>query len=377
MPRRGENIRKRKDGRWEARYKKGINAAGCTVYGSVYGKSYREAKAKQMEKLQAAAAGTVSPAQKPPRFRDVLALWMDDSRVRLKGATECRYRNLMETHLLPELGDKRVNELTGPVINAFLADKLDHGRLDGKGGLSPAYVRSIMIVIKSAIDFAAAENLCPPLQSKISKPPAVPKELSVLSTPEQKRLEALCLTETDETKAGILLSLYAGLRIGEVCALTWEDIDWSEQVIHVRHTVSRVSSNADGGIRSTVLIIDRPKTTSSLRDIPLCSWLIPVLRGLQKQAVSAYVVSNREPFISPRTYEYRYHKLLKASGVPDINYHALRHTFATRCVEAGMDVKSLSEILGHADASITLNTYVHSSMERKRTQLERLAVQVV
>lgn len=372
MPRRGENIRRRKDGRWEARYKKGVNSTGRAVYGSVYGKSYREAKAKQIEKIQSITKTTIVTDKGYPYFREVLSLWIDDSRVRLKGATECRYRNLIDEHILPGLGNKRVNELTGPVINAFLADKLDHGRLDGKGGLSPSYVRSIMLVIRSAINYAATEKLCLPLQSKISKPPVVSKNLPILSAAEQKKLENICLSETDETKVGVLLSLYAGLRIGEVCALTWEDIDWVERVIHIRHTVSRVNKNIENGVKSTTLIIDRPKTKSSFRDIPLCSKLIPVLSELKKQTASPYVISNREQFISPRTYEYRYHKLLRASGTADINYHALRHTFATRCIEAGVDVKSLSEILGHADASITLNTYVHSSMERKRIQLEKL-----
>lgn len=372
MPRRGENIRKRKDGRWEARYKKGVNNMGRAVYGSVYGKSYREAKIKQLLKKQDAMKTTVVGGEDHLYFRDVLRQWIDDSRVRLKGATECRYRNLIDEHILPELGNKRLNELTGSVINAFLADKLDHGRLDGKGGLSPAYVCSIMLVIKSAMNYAVAENLCLSLQSKINKPPVIPKDIPVLTASEQKKLEKLCLSETDETKAGVLLSLYAGLRIGEVCALTWEDIDWEEKIIHIRHTVSRVNNNTEDGARSTILIIDRPKTRSSFRNIPLCSTLAQVLFELKKQTASPYVISNKEQFISPRTYEYRYHKLLQASGTPDINYHALRHTFATRCIEAGIDIKSLSEILGHSDASITLNTYVHSSMERKKIQLEKL-----
>lgn len=186
MPRRGENIRRRKDGRWEARYKKDVNSTGRAVYGSVYGKSYREAKSKQLEKMQDITKTTVIMDKGYPYFREVLSLWIDDSRVRLKGATECRYRNLIDEHILPGLGNMHVNELTGPVINAFLADKLDHGRLDGKGGLSPSYVRSIMLVIRSAINYAAAEKLCLPLQSKISKPPVISKDLPILSAAEQK-----------------------------------------------------------------------------------------------------------------------------------------------------------------------------------------------
>lgn len=377
MPRHGENIRKRKDGRWEARYKKGANSSGCTVYGSVYGKSYREAKEKQMEKIQDTAKNSIAPGIDHLKFRDVLQLWLSDNRVRFKGATECRYNNLIRQHILPELGNKPLRELTGTVINAFLANKLAYGRLDGKGGLSTAYVRSIMLVINAAMNYAAAEKLCLPLQAKINKPPVTSKELSILSVTEQKKLEHLCLTEIDPTKAGVLLSLYAGLRIGEVCALSWDDIDWERGTIHIRHTVSRVSANEGEGAGSTTLILDRPKTRASFREIPLCSKLASSLLELQESAESTYVVSDRAQFISPRTYEYRYHRLMQACGVTDINFHGLRHTFATRCIEAGVDIKSLSEILGHADAAITLNTYVHSSMEQKKVQIEKLFVQIV
>lgn len=199
----------------------------------------------------------------------------------------------------------------------------------------------------------------------------MPKELPVLSSQQQLVLESLLQTDTDETKLGILISLYAGLRIGEICALTWNDIDLNNKVIYVRNTVVRVKSAA-GDSAKTHLIIDTPKTAASLRCIPICSTLLSALTSCAARATSQYVVSYTSNFVSPRTYDYRFKKLLDACQIPRINYHALRHTFATRCIEAGVDVKSLSEILGHGDESITLNTYVHSSMDLKRIQLEKI-----
>lgn len=370
MPRRGENIHKRKDGRWEARYKKGIDVNGKTIYGSLYANTYREVKAKLQLKLQDLASGFV-PVKERYTFRDTACLWLKDSQLSLKGASLYRYQNLLNTHILPAFGNQHIDELTGTDINAFLATKLVSGRVDGKGGLSPSYVRSIMLVIKAVLSYASENRMCVPLQNKISKPQVIAKELPVLTQNEQKLLVNMCLTQIDETKVCVLLSLYAGLRIGEICALEWEDIDIENRLIHVRKTVSRVSGTGENMARST-LVITHPKTTASFRDIPICSWLIPVLKQLHGMRRSSFVASSHAAFVSPRTFDYRYHKLLRTAGIQTINYHGLRHTFATRCIEAGIDVKTLSELLGHTDASITLNTYVHSSMERKRDQLELL-----
>lgn len=370
MPKRGENIHKRKDGRWEARYKKGTGVNGKTIYGSLYANTYREVKAKLQLKLQDLSSGFV-PVKERYTFREAASLWLKDSQLSLKGASVYRYENLLNTHILPAFGNQRIDQITGTDINAFLATKLVSGRVDGKGGLSPTYVRSIMLVMKAVLAYAAENRMCVPLQSKISKPQPIAKELPVLTRNEQELLVNICLTQIDETKACVLLSLYAGLRIGEVCALEWEDIDLDNRLIHVRKTVSRVSGTRETMARST-LVIAQPKTIASFRDIPICSWLVPVLKQVHDMQHSSFVASSRAGYVSPRTFDYRYHKLLKMAGIQMINYHALRHTFATRCIEAGVDVKTLSELLGHTDASITLNTYVHSSMERKRDQLELL-----
>lgn len=371
MPKRGENIRKRKDGRWEGRYKKGRDFKGAIIYGSVYGKTYREVK----EKLAFAAMNVEMPTIPKNReryFKEVLLLWMEHNQIHHKGATTKKNQDLIDMHILPGLGDVKITKITATMINSFAMEKIQNGRLDGSGGLSASYVRNMMLIINSAMKYAADEQMCLPLKSPIYKPVAPKKDLPILNLEIQKKLENHLLVGIDPTSTGVLLSLYTGLRIGEVCALAWEDIDFEKSIIHVRHTVSRIKSPDSSSSVKSILIIDVPKTKTSTRDIPIASILLPVLKELLTSASSKYVVSDSPVFISPRTFEYRYHRLLEECGVEPINFHALRHTFATRCIEAGMDVKTLSEILGHSNPSITLNTYVHSSIERKRLQIEKL-----
>lgn len=371
MSKRGDNIHKRKDGRWEGRYKNGRKPDGRIRYGSVYGRSYREVKEK-LEIISSEGGKTLLSRKTEKCFDEVLALWMENNKLRLKGGTINKYQNLIDAHISPELGAIRLSELTSTRINSFLSEKMSSGKLNEKGGLAPSYVRSIMLVISAALKFAVEEDLCLPLKTPICKPTINKPEISILSLKEQKGLETYLLHELDPTRTGILLSLHTGLRIGEVCALLWEDIDLVCGIIKVRHTVARVKS--DDSSNATRLIIDTPKTKASIRDIPISSSLLPLLMKMKEDSVSPYVISDTNSFVNPRTYEYRYHRILEKCNINSINYHALRHTFATRCIEVGVDVKSLSEMLGHANVGITLSTYVHSSMDMKRSQLEKLSL---
>lgn len=371
MPKRGENIHKRKDGRWEGRYIKERNYLGKAKYASVYGATYQEVKSK----LKYAVFDKSRENNKKAAdclFNDVLRMWMESNKIKFKGATQHKYQSMIDVHIAPYLGDIPVSKLSSAIINSYLNKKLDNGRVDGKGGLSPSYVNTMMLIIKSAIRFAVNEQMCSPLKTPICKPSLNKPEITILSRAEQSKLERYAVENPDTTALGVLISLYAGLRIGEICALKWSDIDFASRVIHVRSTVSRVRADNSGCDAKTQLIIDKPKTKASLRDIPISDYLLKTLMAARKKAISPYVVSESADFLSPRTYEYRYHRLLSKCGIKAINYHALRHTFATRCIEVGMDVKTLSEILGHTDVSITLNTYMHSSMELKRLQLEKL-----
>lgn len=370
MPKRGVNIHKRKDGRWEGRYKVGVYPNGATKYNSVYGNSYTEAKDKL---LSAMAERTVSHQHTKERtFSEILQLWLCNNRLRHKGATEHKYRTMIEKHIEPELGSLKLSKITAVTVNAFLDRKLKSGRLDKSGGLAPSYVRTMASIIQSALQYAVAEEYCQPLKSSVCKPTIEKKELRILTRHEQEYLEDFLDGKQDAVCIGVMISLYAGLRIGEICALAWEDIDLTAGIIHIRHTISRVPCPDPQIGAKTLLIVDTPKTSASLRDIPISSLLMSRLVSIKSATATGFVLSGTITFVSPRTYEYRFHRLLDDCGIDQVNYHALRHTFATRCIEAGVDVKSLSEMLGHANVGITLNTYVHSSMDMKRMQLEKL-----
>lgn len=372
MSKKGENIRKRKDGRWEGRYKRGRKENGDILYGSVYGKTYREVKEKMYIVMASPKDVNLLKESAEMTFANLLRRWQESNEVRLKGGTKTRYENLINSHIIPELGELKLSEINTATINSFLNNKLMRGRLDGSGALSPSYVRSISLVITSALNYAVAEGHMQVFKNKINKPNITKSELPILSLENQKVLEQHIKTELTPTCIGILISLYTGLRIGEICALCWNDIDLNTRTIYVRHTVSRIKSA--GGACKTELILDEPKTASSKRVVPIPTPLFYVLMDYRKDATSIYVVSSTDSFVSPRTYDARYHRILSDCHLEDLNYHGLRHTFATRCIEAGVDVKSLSEILGHANVSITLNTYVHSSLEMKKSQLEKLTL---
>ncbi len=356
MPRRGENIRKRKDGRWEGRYRPKQSAPG--KYRSVYGATYSEVK----QKLR--SVHLFEPKESRRTFADAAESWLQSNAVRLKGASENKYRYMIERHLLPAWKDRLIESISAEEINLFLNEKLCRGRLDGSGGLSPAYVRTLSILLRSILNFSSAA----PFHGEIIKPKLQKQELQILSPPSLLKLEKYLLAEPDLIRFGTYLALQTGLRVGELCALSWEDVDLENRILHIRHTVSRVP--AEKG--RTKLILDRPKTESSAREIPLPRVLLPLLKEQKAKARSPFVVSDREGFLSTRTFDARYRRMLKDACIEPIRFHSLRHTFATRCVNVGMDIKSLSEILGHSGVAITLDTYVHSSMERKRAQIEKL-----
>lgn len=370
MPKKGEHIYKRKDGRWEGRYRNGTDRTGKVVYRSVYGKNYYEVK-KKLSSCNESKELVEQQSRKSPLFKDVISLWQRANFNRYKGATALKYENLIDKHILPVLGSYKLSAINTFLLADFMDNKLNNGRIDCKGGLSPSYVRSIMLIVFEVIDFAAKENMCAPRKMYVRKPVVEKVEPKILDIRSQTYLEKQLCICPNETGVGILLTLNTGLRISEVCALKWTDIDFEKAILHVHSTVARVKSTDRD--RMTTLIIDKPKTRSSLRDIPVAKRLMNILVPLYENRKSEYVISDKSSFVSPRTYEYRFHRILEQYHLKSVNYHALRHTFATRCIEHGVDVKTLSEILGHSNASITLNTYVHSSMERKREQLEKLS----
>lgn len=205
----------------------------------------------------------------------------------------------------------------------------------------------------------------------MSLPKINKKEIQILSNKEKQKLEKYCIEQNSLKSLGILICLNTGLRVGEVCALRWENIDFETRRIHVEKTIERIYSKEEN---KTIVIIDTPKSMTSIRTIPINSKLYNILKQMRgKCKKTDFVLTGlSDHYVEPRNYQYNFKEILKKSKIKRYKFHTLRHTFATNCIEAGMDIKSLSEILGHADVSITLNIYVHSSDKTKRKYLEKI-----
>lgn len=198
------------------------------------------------------------------------------------------------------------------------------------------------------------------------------KTMRVLTAFEQHKLTSVLLHDTDLCKLGIYLALCTGIRIGELCALKRENIQFETGLLTVRNTMQRVQ--IENFNSKTVVIITEPKSKNSVRDIPLPSFIIDICKKYYDMLNSSdYLLTGTAKFMEPRSLQYRFKKYIKESELENVNFHALRHTFATRCVENGFEIKTLSEILGHVNVNITLNRYVHSSIDLKRINMERMS----
>ena len=365
MSRRGDNIHKRSDGRWEGRYISGRNELGKAVYRSVYAHSYGDCS----EKLKLARCDLL-PLSKPMTVDELFAAWHLSRKNKVKQSTYVNYLTLYNNYLRERFGSFRVERLNAFMLNRFVDDMLTNGGKKGLG-LSPTTMQSVMILLRSVLEYGELEHGLPNSAKHISLPKAQNNTISVFSEFEICRIRN-CADLCNSIELGIVLTLFTGLRIGELCALTWEDIDMAEQLIHVRKTLFRIANQGDSA-QKTAIVIDTPKSKSSLRDVPILSFLLePIARLKANQYSQNYFLSCSSKPDEPRTYTERYKSFLKRIGVPYRNFHSLRHTFATQCVKSGVDVKTLSELLGHSSVKITHDRYVHSDMQLKRRQLEKL-----
>ncbi len=374
MSKKGENIYKRKDGRWEGRYIKFYDGDSKAKYGYLYGKTYNEVKNKLRDVQADLKNGLIPKAKSTPLYSEILGAWLQSTRINVKESTYMRYRNLIEKHVIPILGKYQINLISSQLIERYVDNKLKNGRIDGKGGLSPKTVTDILTIIKSSMDYASYNGYsisCNLNKLSIKKKD---KEMRVLSTQEQKNLTAVLLDETDLSKLGILLSLYTGIRIGELCALRWENLSVENKTLRVRETMQRIPSSETSEKSKTRIVVTEPKSKCSIRDIPIPDFLLEILKTYQGTPKSFVLTGERNRYIEPRTMQNRFQRYVKESGISKANYHSLRHTFATRCVEVGFEIKSLSEILGHANVNITLNRYVHSSFDLKCNNMNKLCI---
>ena len=381
---RGENVFKRKDGRYEARYIKGRRADGRPLYGFCYGRTYEEAKGKADRAREEIGQAKKPEAGQRPDMACFCDRWLSANSARLKPSSRAKYRTDIENHIKPFFGDKLPGEILPEEIDGFT-----RSLLTGKG-LSPKTVRSILTLFHSILSYTGKRSGGKLPDVEITYPKSFRKNTRVLDEKEETALVQLLAREMDACKFGVYLALRTGMRIGEICALRWCDISFEAAAISVCHTALRLprgnacqadpdrpsaAAGDDGGalaLSRTELVIGTPKSESSLRLIPLMPDIATLCERFRPEEPGAFLLTGTDRCMDPRKLQRHLKKYLEECGIPEAHFHTLRHTFATRCVEAGFDVKTLSEILGHSNIGITMNLYVHPNLDLKRENMNRL-----
>jgi integrase len=294
----------------------------------------------------------------------VIQLWKTDKKQYVKKSSFSAYVLLIENHLLPLFGDKE--EIKEAEVQTFVFQKLEQG-------LSQKTIKDILIVLKMVLKFGAKNKWLEHQPFDIQFPTEREKyNIEVLSRTNQKKMMSYIETHFTFRNVGVYICLSAGIRIGEVCALTWDDIDTDNGIIHVRKTIQRIYLIEDGD-RKTELILDSPKTKNSIRSIPMSRNLLKMLKPLKKIVNSSFfVLTNDAKPTEPRTYRSYYKNLMKELNMPDLKFHGLRHSFATRCIESKCDYKTVSVLLGHSNITTTLNLYVHPNLEQKKKCIDQM-----
>lgn len=375
MPRRGENIYKRKDGRWEGRYIKG-RTNGRIQYGYVFAKTYKEVRQKLFENLvpeknSCEKAEMEFQYSENDSFEELAWEWLNSLKPRLKESSIVKYTNILKSYLFLEFKERRITEIARSEVSMFSCKLLVSGGVKQEG-LSAKTVTGIISVMKNVFVYAAQEKgvWVADLNGISIKQPQ--KLMRILSRVEQQTLSQYLCNDLNLCNLGILVCLYTGLRIGEICALKWEDISFDEQYLYVHQTMQRVQK-FENSERKTAVQISTPKSDCSIRRVPIPDEIFRLIVALKKPGNTFFLTGAAHSYIEPRTMQNRFKTVVKNCNIREINFHVLRHTFATRCVELGFDIKSLSEILGHASVNITLNRYVHPSMELKQKNMNMLS----
>ena len=368
MPRHGENIYKRRDGRYEGRYVIGKTAAGKTRFGYVYGYQYTEVqnallrkKAEQLNEndRDASRCGVL--------LRDWIDRWLENELLgSVKESSYQTYLRQINVHLLPSLGHISLSALTPAVVYSFVVHLKEKG-------LAHSTVRSAFRLLNAALRFAQEEGLIfknPCRNIKIQ--PDEAREQRALSRSEQ---ETLCRAAIRQNDLPALLGLYAGMRLGEVCALRWSDIDWEEKTVTVRRTAQRTASIKSREGTRTLLMIGSPKSRRSHRVLPIPEFVLDQLRiAFQAaEADDAFIFGKAGRAAEPRTVQRRFQRLMKELGLSGVHFHTLRHSFATRLMELGIDIQTIGALLGHQSAKTTLDFYGHSLSEQQRYAVSLLS----
>lgn len=374
MARKGENIYKRKDGRYEGRYILSYNESGKAKYAYVYDKTYSGVK----EKLFQAKSQNITSGSNNSRSASIikyeywLSEWLNKKKISVKDSTYIRYRNTVDNHIVPLLGKYPINKISTSLMEQYVQKKMTCGRIDGNGGISPKMMSDIMVIIKETFKYAqncGVTTVCNFSGINIRNNSQI---MRVLSNSEEKRLMSVLQSDTDLYKLGVYICLFTGIRLGELCALQWKNISFPDKTLKVTQTMQRLQCTDKGTSHKTQIILTEPKSYAAARTIPIPEFLTEMMFPFASSP-NAFVLSNEcNKYVEPRTMQNRFKKYLAEGHILDANFHSLRHTFATRCVEIGFDIKTLSEILGHSNVKITLDKYVHSSLKLKRSYMDKL-----
>lgn len=345
MSKKGRNIYRRKDGRWEGR----IYLNGTKKYKSVYGKSYAQVK----EKLSNMDTGN-SPTNGGSfyLFNTAILEWLEERKEYIRESSYYCYKSKIIKHIIPFFKNIKCNMLDENNITEFI-------KLKKQESFSAKYIADMVIIIKSAAKWCEKNKGCINHAALVSNIKVNHKEPVLLTQIQQKTLQSYLLAQNSYTAIGIYLCMFTGLRIGELCALKWSDIDLDKGLIYISKTAQRVNSSSKTYVKLTA-----PKTVNSVRIIPLPTFLVKKLMGF-RAGNNCFLLSGTEKIVEPRCLSYRFKKILKDAELPSVKFHSLRHIFATNCLQQRFDIKTLSEILGHANVNVTMKIYVHSSLERK------------
>lgn len=297
-------------------------------------------------------------------FEEVARLWEEDKRLYVKRSTIAAYTLLLDNHLVPAFGQTR--DVTEPMVQNFVLRKLDCG-------LSQKSVRDILVVLRMVLRYGVKNGYMEHREIDVKFPTERErKEVQVLSRNSQQRIMRYLKENFSYMNLGIYICLSAGLRIGEICALRWEDVDICSGLIRISKTIQRIYVK-NGTDCHTEVIIDTPKTVHSMRVIPIARELQRLLSVHGKSVDGkCFVITGSPRPVEPRTYRNYYNKLMQELKMPKLKFHSLRHSFATRCIESRCDYKTVSALLGHSNISTTLNLYVHPDMEQKQRCVEQM-----
>ena len=365
MARHGENIRKRKDGRWEGRYLVYDQKKEKQVYCSVYGRTYDEVREKLVaKKYHLKKQYENNTKEHEPKIHILKNIfltnaaqeWLENIKEKRKNSTYVKY-SLIYKKYIEKIGNLTLSEVTDSYVKQILDDTL-----------SDSVCKSIYCVLNQILKYTATQYSLIVVSLKKPNSRICQEPVKALSKSEQKKLIETLYQRMDLFKVAVLMSLFTGLRLGELCGLKWSDIDFENKTLTIRRTVQRLYAN--GYNTKTILMETPPKSLHSRREIPLSDMVMELLQKFHNN--TEYVFGGNKP-LEPRTLQYQFKKILNEAGLQGINFHILRHTFFTNCIEGGADVKSLSEILGHSNVQITLNRYVHPSIDTKRRYMQNLA----